>query len=93
MWLFTHIFLLGFKGYALYLFFGGTLSLYLQLRYEVDGTDEEEIDPHIDEDDDEGPDGSQPKWVGDAPAATEGDAAAADAPAAESPGDTGESAE
>ncbi len=79
MWLFTHIFLLGFKGFALYLFLGGTMSLYLQLRYEVDGTDEAEIDPHLDDDDaldgaappadgsgaSGGADGSNPKWVGD----------------------------
>ncbi|MGH7163641.1 MAG: hypothetical protein ACREID_09160, partial [Planctomycetota bacterium] len=36
-------FLLAFNGYALYLFLGGTASLYLQLRREVDGTEEEEI--------------------------------------------------
>ena len=32
-----------FKGYAIYVFFGGSASLYLTLRREVDGTDEEEI--------------------------------------------------
>jgi len=59
MWLCLSLFLLGFKGYALYLFLGGTTSLYLHLRRDVDGTDEEEIYPESEE---EGG-GAEPRWV------------------------------
>ena len=63
MWLLLAVFLLGFKAYALYVFLGGSVSLYLQLRLEVDGTLEEEIEPPLDED--EGPqDVHVPRWVG-----------------------------
>ncbi|MHC4223918.1 MAG: hypothetical protein ACYSUN_08010, partial [Planctomycetota bacterium] len=43
MWLLLSLFMLGFTGYAIYIFLGGTVSLYLQLRKEVDGADEGEI--------------------------------------------------
>jgi hypothetical protein len=62
MWLCLSVFLLGIRGYALYLFLGGTVSLYLQLRREVDGTDEEEIYPESDE---EAPPGDVARWVGE----------------------------
>jgi hypothetical protein len=62
MWLCLSAFLLGFKGYALYLFLGGTASLYLQLRREVDGTDEEEIYPESEEE--MASLGEEPRWVG-----------------------------
>jgi hypothetical protein len=61
MWLCLGAFLLGVKGYALYLFLGGTVSLYLHLRREVDGTSEEEIYPESEE---EGAAGEEPRWVG-----------------------------
>ena len=74
MWLFLNLFLLGFKGYALYLFLGGTTSVYLQLRYEVDGTDEEEIYPESEEE-------LEPRWVGEAePAPAASGEAAEEAP-------------
>lgn len=65
MWLWVNVFLVGFKGYALYLFLGGTASLYLQLRRDVDGTDEEEIFPESDEEWEAGTQGAEPKWVGE----------------------------
>ncbi|MFQ5844268.1 MAG: hypothetical protein ACE5JG_04690 [Planctomycetota bacterium] len=43
MWLLLNAVLVAFKGYAVHVFLGGTGSLYLQLRREVDGTDESEI--------------------------------------------------
>ena len=55
-----------FKGYAIYVFFGGSASLYLTLRREVDGTDEEEI--FLGENDPGRPpsgDGGAARWVGD----------------------------
>jgi hypothetical protein len=55
-----------FKGYAIYVFFGGSASLYLTLRREVDGTDEEEI--FLGENDPGRPasgDGGSARWVGD----------------------------
>jgi len=61
MWFLLGAFQLGIKGYALYLFLGGTVSLYLQLRREVDGTDEEEIYPESEAD--AAPAG-EPRWVG-----------------------------
>ena len=67
MWLLLSMFLLGFKGYAIYAVFGGTVSLYLQLRRDVDGTDETDIHPPDDE-----PAAAEPKWVGE-PAAQPGD--------------------
>jgi hypothetical protein len=75
MWLCLSAFVLGFKGYALYLFLGGTVSLYLQLRREVDGTDEEEIYPESEQELAAG--GGEPRWVGtpaspDAPAKGDG---------------------
>lgn len=60
MWLLLSVFLLGFKGYAIYAVFGGTVSLYLQLRRDVDGTDESDIYPPDDE-----PLPADPKWVGE----------------------------
>jgi len=78
MWLLLSAFLLGFKGYALYFFLGGTASLYLHLRREVDGTDEEEIYPESEEDlAGEG----EARWVGEGGA----DAGEAPAPAEEKP--------
>ncbi|MHC4548685.1 MAG: hypothetical protein ACYTEZ_07890 [Planctomycetota bacterium] len=79
MWLLLNIFLLGFKGYALYFFLGGTTSLYLQLRYEVDGTEEEEIYPESEEEL-AALAGEEPKWVGEGP---EGETTEAPEPAAE----------
>jgi hypothetical protein len=61
MWLLLSAFLLGIRGYALYLFLGGTVSLYLQLRREVDGTEEEEIYPESEAD--AAPVG-EARWVG-----------------------------
>jgi hypothetical protein len=43
MWILLSVFLLGFKGYVIYLFLGGSMSLYLLLRREVDGTHEDEL--------------------------------------------------
>ncbi|MHC4956908.1 MAG: hypothetical protein ACYTGN_00935 [Planctomycetota bacterium] len=60
MWLMLGIFMLGFKGYAIYVLLGGTVSLYLQLRRVVDGADEAEIYPPAD-DGDTG--AAEPKWV------------------------------
>ena len=79
MWLLLSAFLLGIRGYAFYLFLGGTVSLYLQLRREVDGTDEEEIYP---ESETEAATGEEARWVGappkgDAPPAGDGGGAPA----------------
>jgi len=63
MWFCLSAFLLGIHGYALYLFLGGTVSLYLQLRREVDGTEEEEIYPESEAD--AAPVG-EARWVGTA---------------------------
>jgi hypothetical protein len=63
MWLCLSAFLLGIHGYALYLFLGGTASLYLQLRREVDGTEEEEIYPESEAD---AATAAEPRWVGPA---------------------------
>jgi hypothetical protein len=71
MWLCLSVFLLGFKGYALYVFLGGTASLYLQLRHDVDGTDEEEV---FLEGGDAAPTEPEPRWV------AEGGPAAGEAP-------------
>lgn len=62
MWLCLAAFLLGIRGYALYLFLGGTVSLYLQLRREVDGTDEEEIYPESEAE--ASPAAPEARWVG-----------------------------
>jgi hypothetical protein len=59
MWALLNLFLLGFKGYALYFFLGGTTSLYLQLRHDVDGTAEEEIYPESEAE----LAGEEPRWV------------------------------
>jgi len=64
MWGWLWIFLLGFKGYALYVFLGGTMSLYLQLRRDVDGTEEREIYPHSEEEWEAGELPPEAKWVG-----------------------------
>jgi len=61
MWLCLSAFRLGIQGYALYLFLGGTVSLYLQLRREVDGTEEEEIYPESEAD---AAPAAEPRWVG-----------------------------
>jgi len=50
------------KGYALYIFLGGTMSMYLMLRREVDGTHEDEL-AQI-EDEENGP-GARARWVGE----------------------------
>jgi len=63
MWLFLSAFLLAFKGYALYLFLGGTASIYLLLRKEVDGTEEDEI--FVPESAPAAA-AAEPKWVGGA---------------------------
>jgi hypothetical protein len=90
MCLWINVFVLGFKGYALYFFLGGTASIYLQLRKDVDGTDEEEIFPASEEEWEAG----GPKWVGgggtpeaakDAPAGDTPDAAQPDASGEEGP--------
>lgn len=83
MWLWINVFAYGFKGYALYFFLGGTASLYLQLRKDVDGTDEEEIYPASEEQWQAG----APKWVGGGEAAGAGK----EAPPAETP-DAGQDA-
>ena len=75
MWFFLNVFVLGFKGYALYVFLGGTASLYLHLRRDVDGTDEEEI---LLEGEEEAVPEPQPRWVGESGAPPE--------PGAEEPG-------
>jgi len=82
MWLCLNLVLVGFKGYAVYVFLGGTASLYLQLRQEVDGTGPEEIhglEPET------VPADTHPRWVeGEAPAEPaptgDGEADATDAP-------------
>jgi len=64
MWLCLSAFRLGIQGYALYLFLGGTVSLYLQLRRDVDGTEEEEIYPES-EADAAPPATEEARWVGE----------------------------
>jgi hypothetical protein len=64
MWALLNLFLLGFKGYALYFFLGGTTSLYLQLRHDVDGTAEEEIYPES-EAELAAVTAEEPRWVGE----------------------------
>jgi ABC-type multidrug transport system fused ATPase/permease subunit len=64
MWLLLSAFVLGIHGYALYLFLGGTVSLYLQLRREVDGTEEEEIYPESEAD---AAPPAEARWVGTPP--------------------------
>ena len=61
MWLLLGVFVVGFKGYALYVFLGGTVSLYLDLRHEVDGTDEEEIWPSTEDE----ALAEEARWVGE----------------------------
>jgi len=60
MWLLLSIFMLCFRGYAIYVLLGGTVSLYLQLRSDVDGADESEIYPPLDQEELD----REPKWVG-----------------------------
>ena len=43
MWLCLTALSMAFKGYVIYLFLGGSVSLYLMLRREVDGTHEDEL--------------------------------------------------
>jgi hypothetical protein len=62
MWVCLGFFLLGFKGYALYIFLGGTMSLYLMLRREVDGTHEDEL---AQIEDAEGEPAVHARWVGE----------------------------
>ncbi|MHC4952926.1 MAG: hypothetical protein ACYTGZ_03485 [Planctomycetota bacterium] len=62
MWLCLGVFLLGFKGYAIYIFLGGTMSLYLMLRREVDGTYEDEM-AQVEEAGDAS--GGEARWVGE----------------------------
>jgi len=83
MWLTLGIFLLGFKGYALYILLGGSVWLFLQLRLEVDGVPEEEIQPPLDEDE-QAPGAYVPRWVG---SEAEQSDAADDSPATELPGE------
>ena len=80
MWALLNLFLLGFKGYALYFFLGGTTSLYLQLRHDVDGTAEEEIYPES-EAELAAVTAEEPRWVGES--AEEPAAPAAEEPAPE----------
>lgn len=70
MWFLLSLFLLGFRGYALYVFLGGTASLYLHLRQDVDGTDEQEV---FLEEEELPPPEETARWVGEgeAPAAGE----------------------
>lgn len=75
MWLLLSFFLLCFKGYAIYVLFGGTVSLYLFLRGDVDGAAESEIYPPEDEE----PDVIAEKWVGEREGADEGGQAEGDA--------------
>jgi len=81
MWLMLSFFMLGFKGYAIYVLLGGTASLYLQLRHEVDGTDERDIYPPLDEEADEA------RWVGEKAASSESQESA-ETPAEESGNDS-----
>ncbi|MHC4940643.1 MAG: hypothetical protein ACYTHK_17010 [Planctomycetota bacterium] len=68
MWLLLSIFLLGFKGYAIYIFLGGSMSLYLLLRREVDGTHEDELAQLEDEEGARGGEGTgEARWVGGKP--------------------------
>jgi len=68
MWLVLFVFLLGFKGYVIYLFLGGSMSLYLLLRREVDGTHEDELaQASEDEEGARGGEDEQPRWVGEKP--------------------------
>ncbi|MHC4934530.1 MAG: hypothetical protein ACYTGV_20350 [Planctomycetota bacterium] len=72
MWLLLSLFMLGFTGYAIYVFLGGTVSLYLQLRKEVDGADESEIYPPPEEEELDVPTvGTEPRWVGEEESASE----------------------
>jgi hypothetical protein len=48
-WLFVNLIWFGVFGYALFWYLGASCSLYADLRYDVDGTEEDEI--HTDEDD------------------------------------------
>lgn len=48
-WLFVNLAWVGVLGYALFWYLGATCCLYADLRYDVDGTEEDEI--HTDEDD------------------------------------------
>lgn len=48
-WLFLNLIWLGVFGYAVFWFLGASCCLYADLRYDVDGTEEDEI--HTDEDD------------------------------------------
>ena len=63
MWFWLSLFLIGFHAYAIYVFLGGSVSLYLTLRHDVDGTREEEIEPPLDEDE-ELAEAYVPRWVG-----------------------------
>jgi len=64
MWMLLSIFLLGFKGYAIYLFLGGSMSLYLLLRREVDGTHEDEL-AQLEEGDGPREGEGTARWVGE----------------------------
>ena len=79
MWFTLGLFLLGFKGYAIHVLLGGSVSLFLRLRLEVDGVPEGEIEPPLGEDEQE-PGAYVPRWVGseakkaaDAPSGPEGE--------------------
>ena len=61
MYLCLGVFILGIKGYAVYILLGGTMSLYLMLRRDVDGTHEDELPVA---DDEEVAPGEQPRGVG-----------------------------
>jgi len=79
MWLFLNLFLLGFKGYALYAILGGTVSIYVELRQDVDGTAEDQIaglpEPEA------GAGEPDPRWVGPSKSGDAGAGAeASDAP-------------
>lgn len=69
MWFFLAVLLLGFKGYVVYLLLGGTVSLYLMLRREVDGTHEDELTDEDEANTNAQGDRLSARWVGDAPAA------------------------
>jgi len=93
MWLTLGLFQLGFRGYALYVFLGGTAALYLQLRRDVDGTDERTIHPPLPEE--QVFDATTtPKWVGgqgEAQASGEGSGRESEAPAQPDPGKSDDS--
>jgi hypothetical protein len=75
MWFFLAVLLLGFKGYIIYLALGGTVSLYLHLRREVDGTHEDELTDEDEASTNAPGDRPAARWVGEKPTDTTPDTA------------------